>query len=126
MSEHVDTREEDMLRGAQEFIEYLEQMAGEDGKDVEDVLAEEEEEKLRALKEGNPTGSEMLPKRSTEARAATKTVAKKAGVSKKAPAGPEGSVKDIQKNVKSTVRKCSIWPKASLSEIQEKTALEND
>ncbi|KAK5739760.1 hypothetical protein LTR17_005046 [Elasticomyces elasticus] len=145
MSEHVDTREEDMLRGAQEFIEYLEQMAGEDGKvnlrdgnsliaecfnvsvqDVEDVLAEEEEEERRALEEGNPTGSEMLPTRSTEATAATETVAKKAGVSKKAPAGPEGSAKDIQKNVKSIVRQCSIWPKASLSEVQEKTALEND
>ncbi|KAK5693354.1 hypothetical protein LTR17_025075 [Elasticomyces elasticus] len=142
----MSQRLEDEMRGAQEFIEYLEQREDEDGKinlrrdgnsliadcfnvsvqDVEDVLAEEEEEERRALEQGNPTGSDMPPERSTKTTASTKTAMKKVGVTKKAPAGPKGSATNVQDDVESTVRQCSIWPKASLSEIQEKTALEND
>ncbi|KAK3615030.1 hypothetical protein LTR56_026857 [Elasticomyces elasticus] len=127
----MSQRLEDEMRGAQEFIEYLEQREDEDGKinlrrdgnsliagcfnvsvqDVEDVLAEEEEGERWALEQGNPTGSDTPPERSTKTTASTKTAMKKVGVTKKAPAGPKGSATNVQDDVESTEKtaKESDW-----------------
>ncbi|KAK5675148.1 hypothetical protein LTS10_012222 [Elasticomyces elasticus] len=143
MPQHLDTPKKSKILGAKEFLEHLKETADEDGK-----------VNLRKLRGGGPaiaacfgTSRQNVPavvskgreRRTLEqetrggnrdddvkATTATKTVTKKAGVSKKAPARTRVSGRNAQRDVNSTVRKCSIWPKARLSEIQEKSALEQD
>ncbi|KAK5694031.1 hypothetical protein LTR97_009649 [Elasticomyces elasticus] len=140
MPQHLDTPKKSKILGAKEFLEHLKETADEDGKvnlrklrgggpaiaacfgtskqNVSNIVTKGRERRtLEQETRGGFRGDDA------KATAATKTATKKAGVNNKVPAGQTGLG---LKGVRSTMRRCSIWPKASLSEVQEKTALESD